>query len=255
VKLYVAGPMSGLPDDNYPEFNRVTKILRDQGYFVINPAEAFDGDHTRPRSDYARVDIEALLTVEGVVLLDGWGTSEGACTEVPIGLWLGLDFFYLDSNNRLQAARPFNPVHTFIASVKGLQARREPVSTITGEDAQVPVFEELANPANRSPESANPFPTVESVCAIADRLVATDRQQFYGHPLDDFTKTAKMVSVIVGTEVSAWQIPLIMQAVKISRELNAPKRDNLIDGCGYWKTLDLVYAEAERRGITLRKAS
>ena len=38
--IYVSGPMSNLPHLNYPEFHRVTKILREsKEYIVLNPAE------------------------------------------------------------------------------------------------------------------------------------------------------------------------------------------------------------------------
>lgn len=87
----------------------------------------------------------------------------------------------------------------------------------------------------------------ESVLQEADRLVSTDRQQDYGHPLDDFTKTAKMWSAVLGQEVSPEQVPLCMILVKISRETNRHKRDNLVDIAGYAKTLKLVVNEKEKR--------
>lgn len=80
-----------------------------------------------------------------------------------------------------------------------------------------------------------------SILLEADNIVSNDRQADYGHPLDDFTKTAKMWSVILGVEIEPEKIPLCMIAVKISRELNRPKRDNLVDMAGYAKTLSMVY--------------
>jgi hypothetical protein len=38
-----------------------------------------------------------------------------------------------------------------------------------------------------------------------------------------------------------------MVAVKISRELNAPKRDNLVDGSGYFNCLQMLRDERARR--------
>lgn len=87
----------------------------------------------------------------------------------------------------------------------------------------------------------------ETILEEADRLVSTDRQQDYGHPLDDFAKTAKIWSAILGVDVTPEQVGLCMVGVKISRECNRPKRDNRVDGAGYFKTVDMIHNERERR--------
>lgn len=85
----------------------------------------------------------------------------------------------------------------------------------------------------------------ETICQEADRIVATDRQQDYGHPFDNFTQTGKLWAAILGLdEITPEQVGLMMVAAKISRQCHSPKRDNLVDMAGYAKTLDLV---AERR--------
>jgi hypothetical protein len=38
-----------------------------------------------------------------------------------------------------------------------------------------------------------------------------------------------------------------MDLLKVAREAHQPKRDNRVDGPGYWKCLDLILAERERR--------
>lgn len=87
----------------------------------------------------------------------------------------------------------------------------------------------------------------ETILQEAQRLVHGDRGEAYGHPLDDFSKTAKIWSAILGIDVTPQQVALCMVGVKISREVNAPKRDNRVDGAGYFETLDMVEAELERR--------
>ena len=87
----------------------------------------------------------------------------------------------------------------------------------------------------------------ENILEEANRLIHKDRNETYGHPLDDFTKTAGLWSVILSTEVTPEQVALCMVAVKISREMNAHKRDNLTDGAGYFGTLEMIYDEKERR--------
>jgi len=87
---YLSGPMTGLPEFNFPEFNRVAALWRGQGWTVLNPAENHGGDVTLPRTVYMRTDIEQLLTADKVVLLKGWRQSAGARLEVAIARELGL---------------------------------------------------------------------------------------------------------------------------------------------------------------------
>jgi hypothetical protein len=82
----------------------------------------------------------------------------------------------------------------------------------------------------------------------ANSIVHGDRQASYGHPLDDFSRTAKMWSAILGHEVTPEQVGLCMCAVKISRQINTPKRDNLVDLAGYAATVDMVVEEKAKRG-------
>jgi len=86
-RLYVAGPMSGIAEHNYPQFCEITKLLRDQGYEVFNPAENNDGDVSQRRAFYMRIDIPALMACEAVVVLPGWQESRGANLEV----WIAVD--------------------------------------------------------------------------------------------------------------------------------------------------------------------
>lgn len=87
----------------------------------------------------------------------------------------------------------------------------------------------------------------ETILQEAQRLVHGDRQADYGHPLDDFSKTAKMWSGILGVEVTAEQVGLCMCCVKISRQLNRPKRDNMTDLAGYAATVQMCVEERQRR--------
>jgi hypothetical protein len=86
-KLYLAGPMSGYAEHNFPLFNRVAAELRERGHEVFNPAENKDGGLRKPRSFYMWLDIPALMVSEAVVILPGWEKSRGASLEV----WLAID--------------------------------------------------------------------------------------------------------------------------------------------------------------------
>ena len=89
--------------------------------------------------------------------------------------------------------------------------------------------------------------TTQNILEEANELVNGARQASYGHPLDDFTRTAKMWSAILGCEVTAEQVGLCMCAVKISRQCNKPKRDNLVDLAGYALTVEMVLTEKYKR--------
>lgn len=85
--LYLAGPMSGIPDCNYPEFNAQAERLRQAGYTVHNPAEI--GDKGSQYADLLKADIAIILECEGIALLEGWWASKGAMLEVHIAGVLG----------------------------------------------------------------------------------------------------------------------------------------------------------------------
>lgn len=86
-----------------------------------------------------------------------------------------------------------------------------------------------------------------SIFEEAENIVSGERQDWYDHPLDNFTRIAKIWSVILGTEVHWSKVALCMDATKISRETFRPKHDNRVDGIGYWGALDIAYEEEARR--------
>ena len=95
----------------------------------------------------------------------------------------------------------------------------------------------------------------ESILEEARRIVHGERGENYGHPFEDFSRTAKIWSAIMDIEVTPEQVALCMIGVKISREVNRPKRDNIVDGAGYFETLDMVKKERKRRETMLMHPS
>lgn len=90
TRVFLSGPMTGYPDWNHVVFNDVAMQLRVLGFTVVNPAEFFDGDTTRERSEYMRQSLIHLLNdTEMVVLLPGWNNSTGALVEASVALELG----------------------------------------------------------------------------------------------------------------------------------------------------------------------
>lgn len=87
----------------------------------------------------------------------------------------------------------------------------------------------------------------ETVLEEAQRLIYGDRNASYDHPLDNFRRIADIWSVIFGIKITEEQVGLAMVGVKIAREAYSPKRDNLVDGAGYFGTIQMVKEERERR--------
>lgn len=113
-RVYVAGPMSGMPGHNFPAFNAAAAALRAQGWQVENPADhgVVDG---ATWADYMHSDVCMLASCGTIHLLPGWSKSRGASLEAHIAAALGMQFQYADG------AEPALPVavHEAVAIVLG----------------------------------------------------------------------------------------------------------------------------------------
>lgn len=109
MKLYLAGPMRGYKDFNFPLFHEATSVLRDRGYEVFSPAERDLAEGLDPTSetgsfsDCPEFDLsQALLAdltficneADGIVMLPGWEDSQGACAEYHTARCLGKSVYY-----------------------------------------------------------------------------------------------------------------------------------------------------------------
>ena len=89
ARVYISGPMTGLPDLNFPAFHRAARSLRRLGLDVVNPAE-INPDAALPWQQCMRADIKALCDCDVIALLPGWENSKGAHLELHIAHRLGL---------------------------------------------------------------------------------------------------------------------------------------------------------------------
>ena len=92
--IYLSGPMTGLPDYNYPTFHRVTAQLRASGHRVYNPAEyPHDGapEDFPIRQAFASYCTFICLEADMIILLPGWQNSKGALAERQLALNCGID--------------------------------------------------------------------------------------------------------------------------------------------------------------------
>ncbi|MFG8115551.1 DUF4406 domain-containing protein, partial [Pseudomonas aeruginosa] len=88
-RVYLAGPMTGLPDFNYPAFNAEEKRIRALGYIVENPAVnmVYRGS---PWAAFMRDGIKRLMDCDILALLPGWERSRGANIERNLAITLGM---------------------------------------------------------------------------------------------------------------------------------------------------------------------
>lgn len=104
---YLSGPMSGLPEYNYPAFDRAAEKLRAKGYTVVTPTEVGSDLETKLGAErfslsyqqYVNANIIALLDCNAIILLPGWSGSRGAKLEQYIAQTLGFDEFYYSERN------------------------------------------------------------------------------------------------------------------------------------------------------------
>lgn len=88
-RIYISGPMTGLPGLNKAAFASEAGRLRALGYEVVNPGEV-ELPEGATWEDYMRHDLKLLLDCTTICLLPGWERSEGARLEHFNALKLGM---------------------------------------------------------------------------------------------------------------------------------------------------------------------
>lgn len=89
ARLYIAGPMTGIKDFNYPAFRHATVMLDRNDYDIEDPSTNSLPEGSKWEA-YMRVTIPQMLSCDGVALLEGWENSRGARLEVFIAAALGI---------------------------------------------------------------------------------------------------------------------------------------------------------------------
>lgn len=92
--LYIAGPMTGYADFNYPAFRAAETQLVAAGHEVLNPVDSEKHNTTgKPQTWdwYMRHALRMVIQAEGIALLPFWEQSRGARLEHTVAEALNLD--------------------------------------------------------------------------------------------------------------------------------------------------------------------
>lgn len=87
-------------------------------------------------------------------------------------------------------------------------------------------------------------PEPQTITAEAEAAAYGDRQDDYGHPRQNLTRTAVLWTGLLqhklaeGEHITPEDVARLHIAGKLSRDVNAPTRDNRVDIAGYALTLD-----------------
>ena len=91
-RVYLSGPMSGIPDHNFPAFHEWAARLRAEGFEVVSPAE-IEGAGSWEMC--LRKDMRELPTCDAIALMPGWERSKGAHLELHVAHRLGMEVIHL----------------------------------------------------------------------------------------------------------------------------------------------------------------
>lgn len=222
-RIYIAGPMKGIPLFNFPEFDGAEAwiTLEWEGWQAVNPAQidrdyGFDPtslpeDHdwnvippsAGTREEIIRRDIEAVLSCDAIFMLPGWEKSAGAKAELHLARWAG---------------------KTIYADQFAENPRR-------GD------FADYVYPPQSALKSAPS--KKEDILEEALRITGGDRQASYGPPDQDFRRTGDMWTGLFrdmlkdGVAFEPFHVAQAMILLKMSRQLHHRKRDNWTDTAGY----------------------
>lgn len=118
MNIYLAGPMRGIPEFNFPAFNAAAAKLRSEGHTVFSPAEKdierhggvaihagnATGDEEKAAKDHGFNLRDALADdaeyicrhADAIALLPGFQNSKGAQAELALAIALGLRIIHLE---------------------------------------------------------------------------------------------------------------------------------------------------------------
>lgn len=98
-RVYLAGPMRGILEFNFPAFDKAADEAFAQGWLPVSPADldremGFDEKRDEPSPADLRTmiirDVVELSKCDAIALLPGWERSSGVAVELAVAKFLGL---------------------------------------------------------------------------------------------------------------------------------------------------------------------
>ena len=93
MRVFISGPITG-HDDYKKVFENAKRLLEEQGYEVINPAEL---DQVMPptatQDEYMALCFNMISMSDAICQIPGWEDSRGACKEYGFALGRGKQVF------------------------------------------------------------------------------------------------------------------------------------------------------------------
>ena len=98
-RVYIAGPMRGIKEYNFPLFDSMAKKFRKAGWEVINPAELDRIEHVHEYTyntglaflrQAMKRDLVAICDCTAIAVLPGWQQSRGTYVELTLAKLLKL---------------------------------------------------------------------------------------------------------------------------------------------------------------------
>lgn len=100
MKVYIAGPMRGLPNLNFEAFDAAAARWKAMGHQPFNPAETSrplgyptNGECPIALRHLILVDVLSIYHADAIALLPGWEKSRGATLEVALAQVLELPIY------------------------------------------------------------------------------------------------------------------------------------------------------------------
>ena len=144
--VYIAGPMRGIPELNFPAFDSAEEKWRKRGWGVVNPAQ-MDREHgyvpTKSQTVFKDLsiqqamsrDLPAVAGTHAIALLPGWEKSQGAKMELQHAIERRKELYDAETGNRLK----LKDVKAGLGEdvLRGAIAGRLPVSKLRSEPTTI----------------------------------------------------------------------------------------------------------------------
>lgn len=103
-RIYIAGPISGMPQYNRKAFEHAKGILKAGGYIPVSPLDFVpEGEEEKPYVHYIKQGLDLLDSCQAALFLPGWRRSPGARIERIFARREGKAIYQLTENDTLKA--------------------------------------------------------------------------------------------------------------------------------------------------------